>query len=166
MAFLDRALGAVGLGNRGPVQVGQRAPDFSLHDTEGRTVTLAALLARGPVMLAFFPRAFTSGCTHELRDYTEHQDEISGRGAQLVAISTDDRDTLARFKASLGAGFTFLSDPTGEVASHYGGVSMGTANRITVTVGQDGTITRLTAGLPAIFPAGDIKACPVSPRTR
>jgi thioredoxin-dependent peroxiredoxin len=159
MAFLDRALGAVGLGNRGPVEVGQKAPDFSLKDSEGRVVTLAGLLSLGPVMLAFFPKAFTGGCTHELRAYTEQQGEIESRGAQLVAISTDDEPTLARFKASLGAAFPFLSDPGGDVASRYGGVSLGTANRITVTIGQDGVIKRITAGLPAIFPAGDIKAC-------
>jgi thioredoxin-dependent peroxiredoxin len=162
MAFLDRALGAVGLGNRGPASVGDRAPDFTLADSEGRTHTLRGLLARGPVMLAFFPRAFTSGCTHELKAYTEHQDELTTRGAQLVAISTDDAATLARFKTSLGASFLFLSDPDGQVASRYGGVSLGSANRITVTVAQDGSITRITAGLPAIFPASDIKACPRS----
>ena len=164
MAFLDRALSAVGLRPRSQVAVGDPAPDFTLLDTEGQAVALKALLQQGPVILAFYPRAFTGGCTHELRSYAQHQPELATKGAQLCAISVDDRETLARFRASLGATFRFLSDPDGEVARRYGGVSAGTANRITVTIGQDGKVLRITSGLSAIFPAGDIKECPATSR--
>ncbi len=160
MAFFDRALSAVGLRPRSQVAVGQPAPDFTLFDTEGQAVSLKELIRRGPVILAFYPKAFTGGCTHELRSYAQQEAELTAKGAQLCAISLDDRETLARFKASLGASFRFLSDPEGEVSRQYGGVSMGTANRVTVTIGQDGHITRLTSGLSAIFPGGDIRECP------
>jgi thioredoxin-dependent peroxiredoxin len=164
MAFLDRALSAVGLRPRSRVAVGDPAPDFTLFDTEGQAVSLKRLLERGPAILAFYPRAFTGGCTHELRSYAKQEAELAAKGAQLCAISVDDRETLARFRASLGAAFPFLSDPDGEVARLYGGVSMGTANRITVTVGQDGLITKITSGLSAIFPGSDIEACPATAR--
>jgi thioredoxin-dependent peroxiredoxin len=163
MAFFDRALSAVGLRPRAQVAVGERAPDFTLFDTEGRAVSLKDLLRQGPVILAFFPRAFTSGCTHELRTYAQQENQLAAKGAQLCAISVDDRETLGRFRASLGASFRFLSDPDGEVARLYGGVSGGTADRITVTIAQDGKVTRITSGLSAIFPGADIKDCPATP---
>ena len=159
MPVFDRVRSALGLGNAAPVAVGQRAPDFNLTDSEGRPTTLKQLIGQGPVLLAFFPRAFTGGCTREMRAYTSQHDQLAERGARVVGISVDDVETLARFKASLGATYTFLSDPDGAVSRQYAGVSMGTANRVTVTVAPDGTITRITTGLPAIFPGGDIAAC-------
>ena len=78
-----------------------------------------------------------------------------------MAISLDDRETLRRFRESLGATFPFLSDPDGRVSRLYGGVSMGTANRITVDIDSDGTIAHVTQGLGAILPDKDIEACPL-----
>lgn len=164
MSLFSRALGALAGRPAGTLAVGDQAPSFSLTSSEGQPVTLASLIARGPVLLAFFPRAFTAGCTRELQAYRDHHDEVLEHGARVVAISTDDPQTLARFKASLVAPFTFLSDPEGAVSRVYAGVSGGTANRATVTVARDGRITRITAGLPAIFPAADIASCaPASP---
>ena len=85
MSFLDRALRPVGLRTDVQVAVGQPAPDFTLTDSDGQVVTLSEALKQGPVMLAFFPRAFTSGCTHELRTYTDQQSLLAGKGAQLFA---------------------------------------------------------------------------------
>ena len=67
-------------------------------------------------MLAFYPAAFTAGCTHELRTYGGRYDQLVSRGAKLLAISVDDPATLARFKSSLFAPFEFLSDGDGAVA--------------------------------------------------
>jgi peroxiredoxin Q/BCP len=142
-----------------PLRVGDRAPDFTLRDSEGVEVTLSQALKGGPVLLAFYPRAFTFGCTNELRRYTQRQHELQAKGAQLWAISVDDPPTLARFKALLGASFTFLSDPEGKVSARYAGLSQGEAQRTTVTVGRSGQITRVTAGVSAIFPGSDIVAC-------
>jgi len=86
---------------------------------------------------------------------------VKAKGAEVVAISTDDLDTLRRFRASIGAPFPFLSDPGGRVAAQYAGVSMHTANRVTIDIDADGTITHVTQGLGAIFPSSDIKACPL-----
>lgn len=78
----------------------------------------------------------------------------------MVAISLDDVETLRRFRESLAAPFPFLSDPDGKVSRLYAGVSLGTANRVTVAIDSDGTITHVRAGLSAIFPDDDIEACP------
>jgi peroxiredoxin len=80
----------------------------------------------------------------------------------VVAISTDDVATLKRFRESIGATFPFLSDADGSVSKMYAGVSMGTANRVTVAVDRDGTIAHVRNGLGAIFPDDDIKACPIN----
>jgi peroxiredoxin Q/BCP len=161
MPLLRNVLGLLGVGPRGNVAVGQPAPDFTLPDSDGQPVNLKATLAKGAVILAFYPEAFTTGCTHELRTYAGRYQDLLGRGGQLLAISVDDPATLARFKASLVAPFKFLSDSGGVVSRLYGGITgSGKANRITVTIGPDGIITRITAGAMAIFPAGDIAACP------
>jgi peroxiredoxin Q/BCP len=161
MPLLQSVLGLFGVRSRSNVAVGQPAPDFTLPDSEGRPVNLKAALSKGPVILAFYPKAFTSGCTHELRTYAGRYQELLGRGGQLLAISVDDPATLARFKASLVAPFAFLSDEGGVVSRLYGGITAtGKSNRITITIGADGIITRITAGAMALFPAGDIAACP------
>jgi thioredoxin-dependent peroxiredoxin len=142
-----------------PLRAGDRAPDFTLRDSEGAERTLSQALTEGPVLLAFYPRAFTYGCTNELRRYTQRQEELRAKGAQLWAISVDDPATLARFKALLGASFTFLSDPEGKVSQLYAGLSGGEAQRTTITVGTNGKVSRVTAGVSAIFPGNDIVAC-------
>jgi len=80
----------------------------------------------------------------------------------VVAISTDDVETLRRFRASLGAPFPFLSDPGGVVSARYAGVWGRSANRVTVTIDRDGTIARVTEGLGAILPEADVRACPTA----
>jgi peroxiredoxin len=97
----------------------------------------------------------------ELKAYRDAYAKIKAKGAEVVAISTDDVDTLRRFRESLGAQFPFLSDPAGKVAAAYAGVSLKTANRVTVSIEQDGTIAHVTQGLGALFPDEDIQACPV-----
>jgi peroxiredoxin Q/BCP len=159
MPIFETVLGLFGRRSHA-VSVGQPAPDFTLPDSDGNLVSLKAELIKGPVILAFYPEAFTSGCTHELRTYAGRYDELVTRGARLLAISVDDPPTLARFKASLAAPYSFLSDRDGKVARLYGGItSQGKARRMTVTVGTDGRITRITAGALALFPGADIKAC-------
>src|SRR5215471_15898410 len=93
----------------------------------------------------------------ELKAYRDQYAAVTAKGAEVVAISLDDTATLKRFRASLGAPFPFLSDPDGRV-------SRGTANRVTVDIGSDGTIAHVRQGLGALFPAEDIKGCPLHER--
>jgi peroxiredoxin len=96
-----------------------------------------------------------------MKAYRDKYATIRSKGAEVLAVSTDDVETLRRFKASLEAPFPFLSDPEGKVARLYAGFSHGTANRVTITIDADGTIAHVTQGLGAILPESDIKACPV-----
>ena len=99
---------------------GDSAPDFTLYDDDMDAFALADERASGPVVLLFFPGAFTSVCTTELNsvgnDYARYQD----LGAQVVGISTDSPFTLAEFKKANGFPFRLLSDHDGDVSEAYG----------------------------------------------
>lgn len=102
------------------LSAGDPAPDFTLPDDSMTPFTLADERAKGPVVLLFFPGAFTSVCTTELNtvgnDYQAYQD----LGAQVVGISTDSPFALAEFKRVNGFPFRLLSDHDAEVSAAYG----------------------------------------------
>lgn len=105
-----------------PLRVGDTAPDFSLPNEHGETVSLAQLAATRPVVLVFVPAAFTATCTGE---YCELRDNISlfnDIHAQLLGISTDPKSALRVWKEQEQLEFPLLSDfwPHGEVARAYG----------------------------------------------
>jgi len=92
--------------------------------------------------------------------YRDAYAKIREKGAQVVGISTDDVETLKKFKESLGAPFPMLSDPGGKVASMYGGAQEGYAKRVTFVVHQDGTIGHTDEGMAALVPDPAVDACP------
>lgn len=131
------------------LSAGDRAPDFTLYDDEKNAFTLAEARESGPVVLLFFPGAFTSVCTSELNavgnDYERYQD----LGAQVVGISTDSPFVLAEFKKANGFPFRLLSDHSGEVAAAYDTKYDGDftpmkldriAKRSAFVVGEDGAL--------------------------
>ncbi len=75
-------------------KVGDIAPDFTVKDIEGKTYHLSEVVKSGPVILAFFPKAFTPGCTKELTAYSGRYDDIRKRKGTVLAVSADDVDTL------------------------------------------------------------------------
>jgi peroxiredoxin Q/BCP len=160
---------AVSLG-ASSLKVGDRAPDFTLPDTEQREVTLSKLLEKGPVILAFFPKAFTSGCTRELSSYSAKYDDVEKKGAQVVAVSTDDVETQTRFKESVKAPYTLLSDANGKVSEMYAGTMpvvnlvKRIASRATYVIDVDGIIKEIVTGNDAVDPAASIASCPLRKR--
>lgn len=100
---------------------GSVAPDFSLRNQHGETVTLHRL--RGtPLLLVFFPYAFSGVCTQELTDLRDAMGEVTAAGGRVLGVSTDTVYALRTFADQLGLGFDLLSDfwPHGEVARRYG----------------------------------------------
>lgn len=143
------------------LKVGDRAPDFTLADTEGNPVTLSRLLEQGPVILAFYPKAFTPGCTRQNQNFRDHFGEVSAKGAQVVGISVDDVETQRRFKEKYRLPFPLLSDPGGKVSEQYSGKLplVGLARRANVVVGRDGLVKALVEGGDAVDPSSAIAAC-------
>jgi thioredoxin-dependent peroxiredoxin len=132
--------------DRGP-DVGQRAPDFSLpwanRDGVGPIESPYQLASdRGKtVVVAFYPRDFTNGCTAQMRTFAQQYDSLFGPDVVLVAISTDSVETHKRFAASLGLPFRLLSDPEQRVSKQYASKHPDGYNRRTVyVVGPDGRV--------------------------
>jgi peroxiredoxin Q/BCP len=131
----------------GGPEVGRRAPDFSLpwanKDGVGPIESPYQLASdRGrTVVVAFYPRDFTKGCTAELQTFREQYDSLFGPEVTLVAISTDSVSTHSRFAASLNLPFRLLSDPDQRVSKLYASKDAGGYNRRTVyVIGPDGRV--------------------------
>jgi mycoredoxin-dependent peroxiredoxin len=99
--------------------VGQQAPDFSLPSTSGQKVTLSALRGK-PVLLAFFPLAFSGTCTAELCEMRDHHDQFAERGVTVLPISVDHTYSLKEYKAKHGMKVDLLSDFKRDVSRAYG----------------------------------------------
>ena len=101
------------------LQSGAPAPAFKAADQTGATVALGDF-AGSPLIVYFYPRAFTSGCTTEACDFRDNYDALAAAGYQLVGISPDDPDRLADFIADHNLPFSLLSDPDHDIARAYG----------------------------------------------
>jgi len=100
--------------------IGDTAPDFTLPDQTGTERTLSALLADGPVVLFFYPKAMTAGCTKESCHFRDLAGEFAAVGAQRVGISADKVDKQAAFDQQHSLGYPLLSDSTKAVAAQFG----------------------------------------------
>ncbi len=103
-----------------PLKQGDQAPDVTLPSHAGEMVSLAALWREQPVVVLFFPLAFTSTCTEELCTVGGDLSSYRGLDAQPVAISVDSPFTLARFRTECGADYPFLSDFNREASEAFG----------------------------------------------
>src|ERR1051325_4251317 len=102
-----------------PPRIGEVTPDFTLPSTSGEKVTLSSLRGR-PVLLAFFPLAFSSTCTAELCEMRDDHDRFAGSGVTVVPISVDHTYSLKEYKAKYDLKVDLLSDFKREVSRAYG----------------------------------------------
>src|SRR3954462_4902929 len=118
---------------------GDLAPDFTLPGSDGRLYTLSEFGGRQAVVIAWFPRAFTPGCTAECRSLGASDHGLRGLDVQYFAASVDSPETNADFARSLNLPYPILSDPTREMARAYGvPTSRGFASGCTFYTGVDG----------------------------
>ena len=101
------------------LDAGQPAPDFTLPQDGGEPVTLSALKG-GPVVLYFYPRDDTSGCTKEALAFTEKLPEFEAAGAKVFGISKDTVVKHGKFREKHGLGVGLLSDAESDVCERYG----------------------------------------------
>ncbi|MDF2187528.1 redoxin domain-containing protein [Paraflavitalea sp. CAU 1676] len=101
------------------IEVGQKAPDFTLYDSAKNKVSLSDFKGK-QVLLLFFPQAFTSVCTKELCNVRDHIDQYNQVNAQVLGISVDSVFTLAKYKEEQKLNFPLLSDFNKEVSETYG----------------------------------------------
>jgi peroxiredoxin Q/BCP len=124
------------------LKVGDRAPSFKLPGTDGKMHDLKDYLGRQVVVLAWFPKAFTSGCTAECKSMRDSGKAIRQYDAAYFTASCDTPEINKKFADSLALDFPILSDPDKEVAKAYGVVDENQANpaRWTFYIGADGKI--------------------------
>ncbi len=125
------------------LNVGDKAPDFSLQGSDGRLYSLADYRGKQAVVVAWFPRAFTSGCTVECRSLAKNGDRIRSFDVSYFMASTDPVEKNEAFAQDTGADFPLLSDPEGQVARAYGVYTMGFARRHTFYIDRDGVISHI-----------------------
>jgi peroxiredoxin Q/BCP len=121
---------------------GTRAPEFELHDQDGRRQSLSGLLERGPLILYFYPADFTPGCTKEACTFRDLQNELERANLRIVGVSPQQADSHRRFADQHGLKFTLLSDPGKNVIKQYeldGPLGFG-VRRGTYLIGADGVI--------------------------
>ncbi|WP_314175481.1 thioredoxin-dependent thiol peroxidase [Streptomyces winkii] len=131
------------------LQPGDSAPDFSLPDADGKQVSLADHKGR-KVIVYFYPAAMTPGCTKQACDFTDNLDLLSGAGYDVVGVSPDKPEKLAKFREKENLGVTLVGDPSKEVMQAYGafgekklyGKTVTGVIRSTVIVDADGKVER------------------------
>jgi peroxiredoxin Q/BCP len=116
-----KSIGAKSADKTKPLSLeGRKAPAFELPDRDGRRVALKDLLAAGPLVLYFYPRDMTPGCTVEACSFRDHRREIAALGAQVVGISADSEASHGKFIDKYSLNFPLLSDPENRVTRAYG----------------------------------------------
>jgi len=134
----------------GLIEVGAKAPEFTLPRDGGADVSLADFAGR-PVVLFFYPKASTPGCTTEARDFTALLPEIEAAGAVVLGVSKDSVKRQENFAAKQDLGMALLSDAEGDVCERYGvwgekkmyGKSFMGITRTTYLIGADGHIAQV-----------------------
>ena len=128
------------------LKAGDPAPPFTTPAAvagQAFDFDLSAALKKGPVVLYFFPKAFTKGCTVEANAFAEATPRFAALGATVVGMSHDDIDTLKKFSVEeCRDQFAVASDPKAQTIKAYDASSMlpGVASRISYVIGQDGKI--------------------------
>ncbi len=132
------------------LQPGAKAPDFTLPDQDGNPVSLADLAGR-TVVLYFYPKANTSGCTTQACGVRDHRGDYDAAGATVIGVSPDPVKAVKRFHDEQGLDFTLLADEDHAVCEAYGtwqeksmyGRRYWGSTRSTFVIGADGTIAHV-----------------------
>ena len=132
------------------IEEGKKAPAFSLKATDGSTVRLSELKGK-PVVLYFYPKDDTPGCTKEACAFRDRQSELQKSGAVVLGVSPDDVDSHVKFSDKFELNFPLLADTNHAVAEKYGAwreknmygkISMG-IQRSTFLIDTDGKIAKV-----------------------
>ncbi len=123
------------------LKVGAVAPLFSLLDQDGKEVDIGKLVGKKALVVYFYPKDFTTGCTMEAHEFREMHEEFQKNGAEVIGISSDDVASHKRFAEEHQLPFTLLSDPDNRVRDMYGAWgTAGTPGRVTYLIDRQGVI--------------------------
>jgi len=150
------------------VKVGQAAPDFTasyLAMENGRPgfkqVKLSEFKGQKNVVLAFFPAAFSPGCTNEMAKYQETSGQFNANNTVILGMSVDSTWANAAFADKLGVKFNILSDASRDISRNYGVFNERqlVANRTTFVIDKNGVVQKEFMATEALDPAHSLEAC-------
>jgi thioredoxin-dependent peroxiredoxin len=124
------------------MEPGDKVPDFSARLHDGRSVRLSELLADGPVVLFFSPKALPGGCTAQVCHFRDLAGEFEEIGAQRFGVSRDSPDLQASFGEKYDLDYPLIADEDGAIAKIFGAKRLGPiwSKRQTFVIGADGTL--------------------------
>lgn len=126
---------------------GVEAPDFTASTADGAPFTLSSLRGR-PVVLYFYPKANSPGCTLEARGFTEHFPDFLRAGIAVVGVSVDTVEAQARFRERCAIPYPLVADRDRSIARRYGVLGLlGTAKRVTFFLNSEGRVVEVLDGL-------------------
>jgi thioredoxin-dependent peroxiredoxin len=141
------------------LKVGDKAPNFKLQGSDGKTYSLSDFAGKKAVVIAWFPAAFTKGCTVECKSLAMNGDKIRAYDVAYFMASVDPIEKNTDFAKAQEADFPLLSDPTKEVATAYGVLNpKGMATRWTFYIGKDGRILAVDKAIKVETSAEDMVA--------
>ncbi|WP_017296601.1 peroxiredoxin [Nodosilinea nodulosa] len=140
------------------IPLGEMAPDFTLPTNAGDGEISLADFRNQWVVVYFYPRDFTSGCTIEAQRFERDIAEYKARKAQIVGISADSVESHAEFCDAEGLEFPLLSDPKGEVSKAYGSWLGAMSLRHTYIIGPDGTMQARFLGVQPVIHSQEVLA--------
>ena len=127
-----------------PLKVGDDAPNFELKGSDGKTYKLSDFKGKKPVVIAWYPKAFTGGCTKECKALAEQGGEIRKYDVAYFTASVDEAEKNKEFAESLKLDYPILSDPSKETAKAFGVLNeRGMANRWTYYIDKNGKIAAI-----------------------
>ena len=139
------------------LDIGEPAPDFKLKATDGKTYTLSQFRGKEAVVIAWYPRAFTSGCTIECKSLAQNGHLLKDLEVAYFMASVDDLETNTEFAEENEADFPLLSDPSKKTAEAYDVLAFyGVPKRHTFYIGKDGKVLFVDKQINAATSAEDI----------
>jgi peroxiredoxin Q/BCP len=141
----------------GSLKAGDPAPDFSLQASDGKSYRLSDYRDKQAVVIAWFPKAYTSGCTIECKSLAQNGHLIREYDVSYFMASVDSLEDNIGFAEETEADFPLLSDPTKETAKAYYVLSLlGYAKRVTFYIDRDGTILKIDSDISPATSAEDM----------
>jgi thioredoxin-dependent peroxiredoxin len=151
-SILSVILAGVGLSVSGAdLHPGMPAPPFRAQDQNGKSVALADFKGKSTVVLYFYPKDDTPGCTKEACSLRDGFKDIQKAGAVILGVSADSVDSHAAFAAKFSLPFSILADPEHRIIEAYGVkmAMLGMAKRVTFIIGKDGVIRNIVQDVKA-----------------
>lgn len=142
---------------------GSKAPDFSLMGSDGKEHRLSDFRGK-KVILYFYPRDDTPGCTIEAKEFNNHLADLEMKGAMVIGVSKDGLESHEKFRKKYKLGFLLLSDPTSRVIKLYdsygnrGIFGMGTLRK-TFVISESGKISKIFDRVQPLGHSGEVLSC-------